>query len=86
LTLLLLKTMFNITASMIVCVCKAVSDRDIAKAVCAGAKCLDDVTRCTGAGTGCGTCHQAIQQAIDAGPRRPEGAIALPMLAAVVVP
>jgi NAD(P)H-nitrite reductase large subunit len=71
---------------MIVCVCNNVTDRDIARAVCAGAKCVDDVAKCTKAGTGCGSCHQAIQKAIEAGPRRAEGVVALPMLAAVAIP
>ena len=50
---------------MLVCVCKAVSDRDVAKAIADGAESVDDVTRCTRAGSGCGACRESIQDAID---------------------
>jgi bacterioferritin-associated ferredoxin len=41
---------------MIVCVCKAVSDRHIRSAVKAGAGCVKDLSRETGLGTCCGKC------------------------------
>jgi bacterioferritin-associated ferredoxin len=41
---------------MIVCVCKAVSERHIRSAVNAGAGCLKDLSRETGLGTCCGKC------------------------------
>jgi bacterioferritin-associated ferredoxin len=41
---------------MIVCVCKAVSDRHIKDAVKGGASCLRDITRELGVGTCCGKC------------------------------
>jgi bacterioferritin-associated ferredoxin len=50
---------------MIVCVCKGVSDRDVARAITDGATSIADVTRCTRAGSGCGSCHVAIQQSLD---------------------
>ena len=43
-------------AQMIVCVCKAVSDRHIRAAVKDGAKSLRDLTRDLGVGTCCGKC------------------------------
>jgi bacterioferritin-associated ferredoxin len=41
---------------MIICVCKAVSDRHIRAAVNDGATCLRDLTRELGVGTCCGKC------------------------------
>lgn len=51
---------------MIVCLCKAVSDRDIQKAVSEGHCSLKSVARSCGAGTGtaCGSCHEAIREII----------------------
>ena len=41
---------------MIICVCKAVSDRQIRAAVNDGACCMRDITRDLGVGTCCGKC------------------------------
>ena len=41
---------------MIICVCKAVSDRHIRTAVKGGATCMRDLTRDLGVGTCCGKC------------------------------
>jgi bacterioferritin-associated ferredoxin len=41
---------------MIVCVCKAVSDRHIRSAVTAGVSCVRELSRQTGLGTCCGKC------------------------------
>ncbi len=41
---------------MIICICKAVSDRHIRSAVKGGATCLRDLTRELGVGTCCGKC------------------------------
>jgi bacterioferritin-associated ferredoxin len=41
---------------MIICVCKAVSDRQIKAAVKEGASCMRDLTRELGIGTCCGKC------------------------------
>lgn len=59
-TFLKLKAIFNIRNPMYVCVCKAVSDRDIKKLVNEGASSVEDVARCTGAGTQCGSCIPEI--------------------------
>ncbi len=73
---------------MIVCLCKAVTDRDVARAIDGGARTVDEVTRCTGAGTGCGACREAIGCAVSqaCGAPRSERSqlIALRTLAAVV--
>jgi bacterioferritin-associated ferredoxin len=45
---------------MLVCVCKAVSDRDVARAIADGAASVDEIARCTGAGTECGSCRESL--------------------------
>ena len=52
---MLLKAIFNIN-KMYVCLCKGVSDKDIKQLVSAGACSVEEIMRCSGAGTGCGTC------------------------------
>lgn len=45
---------------MYVCLCMGVSDREIKKLVREGACTVDEVMRCSGAGTRCGTCVAEI--------------------------
>ena len=75
---------------MIVCVCRAVSDRVVRRAIDAGACTVRQVGAACGAGTDCGTCKAQISQLLQgvtpiAGPStaRPEasGAVAVPALA-----
>lgn len=47
---------------MIVCLCKAVSDRAIRTARDAGASTLEAVRVATGAGSGCGCCHGVVER------------------------
>ncbi|MEO7208738.1 MAG: (2Fe-2S)-binding protein [Steroidobacteraceae bacterium] len=49
---------------MIVCVCKAVSDRQIRSAVRGGATSLRDLTRDLGVGTCCGKCLPEAKSAL----------------------
>jgi bacterioferritin-associated ferredoxin len=49
---------------MIVCVCKAVSDRHIKAAVKEGATCMRDLTRDLGVGTCCGKCIPEARSAL----------------------
>jgi bacterioferritin-associated ferredoxin len=51
---------------MIVCVCKAVSDRQIRSAVKGGARSLRDLTRDLGVGTCCGKCLPEAKAALSA--------------------
>lgn len=51
---------------MYVCVCNAVTDRQIAQAMRSGARDLADVTRQLGVGTNCGTCLSYAQELIEA--------------------
>jgi bacterioferritin-associated ferredoxin len=50
---------------MYVCVCKAVTDRDIKRAVNEGASTVAEVMECTGAGTSCGTCIAEIAEVVE---------------------
>jgi|RhiMethySRZTD1v2_1073278.scaffolds.fasta_scaffold3790060_1 assimilatory nitrate reductase electron transfer subunit len=68
---------------MIVCVCKGVTDRDLNEAIADGCRSMEDVARCTRAGTGCGTCRATIQQRLDARPPRSVRFV-LPLVAAVL--
>jgi bacterioferritin-associated ferredoxin len=45
---------------MIVCICRAVSDRKVRLAVLGGARSLREVGAACGAGRGCGSCHEEI--------------------------
>lgn len=55
---------------MYICICKAVSDKRIARAVGEGAITLKDLRDRTGLGTGCGKCvpqaYQLLREALDA--------------------
>jgi bacterioferritin-associated ferredoxin len=51
---------------MIICVCKAVSDRHIRTAVKGGATCMRDLTRHLGVGTCCGKCVPEARAALSA--------------------
>lgn len=51
---------------MFVCVCHAVTDREIHEAVDNGVEHVDQLEELCGAGTGCGTCKTTAQELIDA--------------------
>lgn len=55
---------------MYVCICKAVSEKRIARAVGEGAITLRDLREATGLGTNCGKCvpqaYQLLREALDA--------------------
>jgi bacterioferritin-associated ferredoxin len=48
------------------CICHAVSDRQVVDAVDSGATTVEAIGNATGAGTGCGTCHDTLQELIGA--------------------
>lgn len=51
---------------MVVCHCKAVSDRTVDAAIASGATTVDEITaRCT-AGGGCGGCHGLLEALLKA--------------------
>jgi bacterioferritin-associated ferredoxin len=51
---------------MYACICAAVDEDDIAQAVDSGADSIPAVSRMTQAGTGCGGCHDRIEDLIEA--------------------
>jgi bacterioferritin-associated ferredoxin len=53
------------SGAMILCVCQAVTDREVDAAVRGGARSVDAVAACCGAGTDCGACRDAIQERIE---------------------
>lgn len=50
---------------MFVCLCRVVTDGQVKEAIHSGATSIDDVGDACGAGTGCGACHEQIQDMID---------------------
>ncbi|MET0402455.1 MAG: (2Fe-2S)-binding protein [Cystobacter sp.] len=54
---------------MIVCLCRAVSDRTIRARISEGAQTVEQLGAACGAGTGCGGCHDQLGQLlVDARP------------------
>lgn len=51
---------------MYVCLCKAVSDRDVKASIDDGARTVDEVGEACGAGTGCGACRPMIHEMLEA--------------------
>ena len=51
---------------MIVCLCEGVSERKVTEAVAHGARSLDRLARTTGAGSSCGSCHNALRDLLAA--------------------
>lgn len=50
---------------MYVCVCEAVTDHEIRKAVENGASSVGEVMHCTRAGTRCGSCRTELAQMVE---------------------
>ncbi|TSE00685.1 (2Fe-2S)-binding protein [Skermania sp. ID1734] len=50
---------------MYVCICRAVTEKEVAEVVDAGARTVDDVGERCGAGTGCGSCKERICAILD---------------------
>lgn len=51
---------------MFVCLCRAITDREIHEAVDNGVDHVDQLEELCGVGTGCGTCKSTAQELIDA--------------------
>ncbi|HLI17976.1 MAG TPA: (2Fe-2S)-binding protein [Rhodanobacteraceae bacterium] len=66
---------------MYVCVCQAVSDQDIRRAVARGARTFEDVQTCTGCTTSCGCCETEARELVDATLESERRAPALPVAA-----
>ena len=50
---------------MYVCICKAVTDREIRKAAAGGADSLYELQQALGVATGCGGCASDVQEILD---------------------
>ena len=50
---------------MIICICRGKSEKDISKAIDAGARTVRDLQRC-GIGDQCGSCHTSLRMMIAA--------------------
>lgn len=66
---------------MYVCVCKAVSDQDIRRAVAQGARCFEDLQACTGCTTCCGCCEHEARALLEANLASGQRSVALPVAA-----
>ena len=55
----------ELSASMYVCLCNGVTDKEIVQAVSDGANNLRSVQNTTGAATGCGSCKRTTEIIID---------------------
>ena len=56
---------------MVLCICQAVSDKEVEAAIRAGARSLDDIGERCGAGTDCGCCREAIEERLATDVERP---------------
>ncbi|MGO8995941.1 MAG: bacterioferritin-associated ferredoxin [Polyangiaceae bacterium] len=50
---------------MYVCVCNAVTEREVGEAIGSGARTRAEVTRACGAGGDCGSCHAMIEDMLE---------------------
>lgn len=62
---------------MIVCICRGVSDRQVARAIEDGASSIDDLRRC-GIGDQCGSCHNQLRSMLAQAAAAAEAASAVP--------
>jgi bacterioferritin-associated ferredoxin len=55
---------YQIQKQMIVCICRRVSENTVRACIADGAQSVAEVGRACRAGTGCGGCHEYIQELI----------------------
>ncbi|WP_375485075.1 bacterioferritin-associated ferredoxin [uncultured Jatrophihabitans sp.] len=51
---------------MFVCICHAVTDEQVHDALDAGAMSVAEIGRATGAGSSCGSCHDHVEDLVEA--------------------
>jgi bacterioferritin-associated ferredoxin len=61
----LVKGIFKFVQPMIVCLCHAVSDRTIDRAIRDGAETVEELGEVCGAGTGCGACLEDLAERLE---------------------
>ncbi|MGH8215010.1 MAG: (2Fe-2S)-binding protein [Rhodanobacteraceae bacterium] len=66
---------------MYVCICKAVSDQDIRRAVTHGVHCFEDLQARTGCATCCGCCETEARELLETSLESERRAAALPVAA-----
>ena len=64
-SLLRLRTILNFMEPMVLCICQAVTDREVDAAILQGARSVAAVSRACGAARGCGCCTTAIERRIE---------------------
>lgn len=69
---------------MYVCICRAVTAQTIRKTLAEGARTVDDVERCTGAGGDCGSCREEIGDLIEEARLAKSAPARRPLIAALV--
>ena len=52
---------------MFVCLCRVVADRQVEEAVQNGAQSIEEIGEACGAGTGCGACHEMLEDMLKKG-------------------
>ena len=57
--------LFTLRAAMYVCLCKAITDREIREAANNGLRDVEALGESLGVGAGCGTCRETAQAVID---------------------
>ena len=65
---------------MYVCVCRAVTDKQVKAAIEAGARTVGDVTKVCCAGDDCGACHHVIEGMIEEAHESESGVRHLPLV------
>jgi bacterioferritin-associated ferredoxin len=50
---------------MIICICHGISDKEINQVVRKGICSVEEISRCTGAGTDCGSCYSKMQEIVE---------------------
>lgn len=50
---------------MYICICNAVTEREIRECACKGATCVDDLTLQLGIGAGCGRCRDCAAEVLE---------------------
>lgn len=73
-TCALLKAIFS--SGMYVCLCRGVSDRTVQEVIERGARTIGEIGARCGAGTDCGSCHEALARRIAAATGDPSRACA----------
>ncbi len=58
---------------MYICICKAVTERQICEAIESGACTRKDISTCLKAGTGCGKCNREIRDLLQRGRSESQG-------------